>query len=111
MPSVVVILPQLFLILEKPIFFSKLEKQRELRIIAQKFNSTPEEIGTYTEELFKLLFSTVKGQSIAEARYMKYEQMVVSNRKTIDPASLPPTARAAHFHVLSLFKGKYGGDY
>ena len=29
---------------------------------------------------------------------MKYEQMVSSDRKDIEPALLPPTGRAVHFH-------------
>ena len=85
----------------KTVFFSKLEKCRELRLIAKEFYSddvSPEEIGKYAEDVFRLIFATGKKQSIAEIRHSKYENMVISDRKSLDPAYLPPTARAAHFH-------------
>ena len=85
----------------KTTIFSKLEKSRELRVIVQKFysdNVTPEEIGGCTEDSFRNMFSTVKGQTPAGIQWFH-----PGNRKAIEPAFLPPTARSVHFHGQEVY--------
>ena len=36
-------------------------------------------------------------------RRLKYDEMVLSNRRKIEPAELPPSSRAACFHGLRVY--------
>ena len=44
---------------------------------------------------FRLFYCNDRKQSIAEIRHTKYEKMVASHRKSLDPPYLPPTVWAA----------------
>ena len=60
---------------------------------------TAEEIGKAGVRLFVILFGGKQGDSLNFLRYVKFMEMISSN-KAIDPQKLPPTERAAHFHSL-----------
>ena len=44
------------------------------------------------------MFKGKRGDSLALLRHAHWEKALVSADKDIDPATLPPTERATHFH-------------
>ena len=63
--------------------------------------SEPETIGKSAILIFQNIFSPSKeGLKLEKIRRIKYEEIISSNRKSIDPAELPPSPRAAYFHGL-----------
>ena len=68
--------------------------------------ASPEIVGSTSIKFFETLFSEKRSgsiQSLPEIRLEKYKEMVSSDRASIDPASLPPTPRAAYFHGLRTY--------
>ena len=91
--------------LGKTQILKKLKESEELRAIAKTFYktlATEEEIGNAGIRVFELLYSK-SGDSLKVIRHKKYDEMVASSRKTIDPSILPPSPRAAYFHGLRVY--------
>ena len=86
----------------KALIFEKLAKSQPLRALARVFydeGASVQSIGEATIQIFTLIFSSsTTAESIAQIRRRKYEEMVSSTRKNIDPSCMPPTPRAAFFH-------------
>ena len=89
--------------------FEKLKKSQSLRNCARKFfddDASPEIVGNASIEAFQVIYSDSKRNKIDELpqlRRQKYDEMVASKRKAIDPSVLPPTPRAAYYHGLRTF--------
>ena len=62
-----------------------------------------EYIGRNAGDMIRVSHTRRKGLQRIESSLTKYDEMVASKRKTIEPACMPPTARAAHFHGQRVF--------
>ena len=73
--------------------FRKLEQSKELQKLARSFyqdDVSREEIGNNSIKIFEAIFSSSVGkQSLPQIKLSKYENMVRSNRKSVDPACMP----------------------
>ena len=69
-------------------------------------NCYTEEVGNASIAAFEIMYADSRGtkqQDFSQLRHQKYDEMVASKRKIIDPSMLPPTPRAAYFHGLRTY--------
>ena len=82
------------------IFTSQTEKVlQELVSLFGYATATPEDIGNRGKKLMVLLYKGKKGDSLTKLRCSRCNEMAVTSSQ-VNPAILPPTERAAHFHSL-----------
>ena len=48
---------------------------------------------------FVILYGGKRTDSLNQLRYTKYMETIGSSKSSLDPQKLPPTARAAYFHL------------
>ena len=84
--------------LGKKSIYLKMESSETLRNIAKQFYICLRKCSNASIHFFEELYSP--GSSLQQIRKQKYNDMVASNRLSIDPALLPPSPRAAYFHGL-----------
>ena len=82
------------------IYTSQTEKVlQELVSLFGYATATPEDIGNRDKKLMVLLYKGKKGDSLTKLRCSRWNEMAVTSSQ-VNPAILPPTERAAHFHSL-----------
>ena len=67
---------------------------------------SPDTIGQAAIRAVEILFTRSASQmdlGLHKIRRLKYDEMVLSNRRQIEPAELPPSPRAAYFHGLRVY--------
>nr|XP_047133400.1 uncharacterized protein LOC124811573 isoform X1 [Hydra vulgaris] len=88
----------------KTTIFTKLKNSNELKSTADLFyqeNISTDDIGKGAIRFFELLHSPCF--NLKQIRKHKYDEMVASDRASIDPALLPPSPRAAYYHGLRVY--------
>ena len=81
----------------------KSESAPELANTFLKENSTHKEIEDAGIKLFLLNYNGRDTDTLGKLRYAKFIETAASNTTIIDPALLPPSRRAAYFHILSVY--------
>ena len=80
-------------------------KLKEVQHLAQKFNAAnakQDEIGFAGIQLMKIMFGGKESESLTTLRHAKWEKAILL-ANDVDPATLPPSERAAHFHSLRVY--------
>jgi len=74
--------------------------------LAQNFyhdDNTPEKIGESGIEIMIKMFNGKQNDNLASLRHARWEKALISANNVVDPATLPPSKRATHFHSLRVY--------
>ena len=77
----------------------------EVQHLAQQFNAVnakQDEIGSAGIKIMKIMFGGKESESLTKLRHAKWEKAILL-ANDVDPANLPPSERAAHFHSLRVY--------
>ena len=87
----------------KTSLLKRIEESKEIQQLSSlisEHSATAEQTGEAGRRLFVITYGGKQEDSLNNLRYTKFMEMVSSSKASLDPQTLSPTERAAHYHSL-----------